>query len=131
MLNALVTNLAAEGEAVNNPLIPAWYDIIWSGVCFIVILLVFWKVVLPRMQELLDRRSAQERALADARHELDQVTQQLRHAEEGRMQAERGYGAVDRDGWQASIEYLDDLGLVPNPITIEDVLRDDLLPPGD
>ncbi|HZX25550.1 MAG TPA: chromosome segregation protein SMC [Telluria sp.] len=42
------------------------------------------------LQELLDRRSAQERALADARHELDQVTQQLRHAEEGRMQAERG-----------------------------------------
>ncbi|MBQ5946825.1 chromosome segregation protein SMC [Massilia sp. ST3] len=41
------------------------------------------------LQELLDRRSAQERALADARHELDQITQQLRHAEESRMQAER------------------------------------------
>jgi chromosome segregation protein len=42
------------------------------------------------LQELLDRRSTQERALADARHELDQVTQQLRHAEESRMQVERG-----------------------------------------
>ena len=41
------------------------------------------------LQELLDRRTAQERALADARHELDQITQQLRHAEESRMQAER------------------------------------------
>jgi chromosome segregation protein len=41
------------------------------------------------LQELLDRRTAQERALADARHELDQITQQLRHAEEARMQAER------------------------------------------
>ncbi|HEY1044466.1 MAG TPA: chromosome segregation protein SMC [Telluria sp.] len=41
------------------------------------------------LQELLDRRSAQEHALADARHELDQVAQQLRHAEEARMQAER------------------------------------------
>ena len=50
---------------------------------------------------------------------------------EGPLQAERGLGAVDRDGWQASIDYLDDLGLVPNPITIEDVLRDDLLPAGD
>ena len=49
----------------------------------------------------------------------------------GPLQEERGLGAVDRDGWQASIEYLDDLGLVPNPITIEDVLRDDLLPAGD
>jgi chromosome segregation protein len=41
------------------------------------------------LQELLERRTAQERALADARHELDQITQQLRHAEEARMQAER------------------------------------------
>jgi len=49
----------------------------------------------------------------------------------GPLQAERGLGAVDRDGWQASIAYLEDLGLVPNPITIEDVLRDDLLPAGD
>jgi chromosome segregation protein len=41
------------------------------------------------LQELLDRRTTQERALSDARHELDQITQQLRTAEEARMQAER------------------------------------------
>jgi chromosome segregation protein len=39
------------------------------------------------LQEPLDRRSEQERALADARHELDQLSQQL--LEESRMQAER------------------------------------------
>jgi F-type H+-transporting ATPase subunit b len=57
MLNALVTYAAEEG-ANNNPLIPAWYDIIWSGVCFVVILFVFWKVALPKMQALLDQRAA-------------------------------------------------------------------------
>jgi chromosome segregation protein len=41
------------------------------------------------LQDLLDRRSQQERALADARHELDQLTQKLRHLEEARMQIER------------------------------------------
>ena len=41
------------------------------------------------LQDLLDRRSQQERALADARHELDQITQQLRHAEDARSQNER------------------------------------------
>ena len=41
------------------------------------------------LQELLDRRGQQERALADARHELDQLTQKLRHLEESRMQTER------------------------------------------
>lgn len=57
MLNALVT-LAAEEHADPNPLLPAWYDIIWSSVCFIVILVIFWKVALPRMKKLLDERSA-------------------------------------------------------------------------
>lgn len=41
------------------------------------------------LQDLLDRRSQQERALADARHELDQITQQLRQHEDARMQNER------------------------------------------
>ncbi len=41
------------------------------------------------LQELLERRTGQEQALSDARHELDQITQQLRLADEARMQAER------------------------------------------
>lgn len=57
MLSALVTYAAEEG-ATSNPLIPAWYDIIWSGVCFIVILVLFWVYALPRMKKLLDERSA-------------------------------------------------------------------------
>ncbi len=58
MLNALVT-LAAEGEGeAPSPLIPAIYDIVWSAVCFVVILVVFWRVILPRMTALLDARSA-------------------------------------------------------------------------
>ncbi len=57
MLTALVTYAAEEGAA-HNPLIPAWYDIIWSGVCFIVILVLFWVYALPRMKKLLDERSA-------------------------------------------------------------------------
>ncbi|MFL6711017.1 MAG: chromosome segregation protein SMC [Massilia sp.] len=41
------------------------------------------------LQELLERRTGQEIALSNARHELDQITQQLRTAEEARMVAER------------------------------------------
>ena len=40
------------------------------------------------LQDLLDKRSEQERALADTRHELDQVSQNLRQYEETRLQAE-------------------------------------------
>ena len=30
-----------------------------------------------------------------------------------------GLGAIDRDGWQASIDYMTKLGLVPNPVTVD------------
>lgn len=56
-MRSLVAYAAEEGAA-HNPLIPAWYDIIWSSLCFVIILFVFWKVALPRMKDLLDKRSA-------------------------------------------------------------------------
>jgi NitT/TauT family transport system substrate-binding protein len=40
----------------------------------------------------------------------------------GPVQASGGLGAIDRDGWAASIEYLTTLGLVPNPVTVDDLI---------
>ncbi|MFS0852397.1 F0F1 ATP synthase subunit B [Microbacterium sp. 179-I 3D4 NHS] len=88
MLNALVTNLAAEGEAAHNPLIPAWYDIIWSGLWFIVILVVVWKVALPKLTAMLDERSAAiegniakaDEAQKQAEAALEEYTRQLAEA---------------------------------------------------
>lgn len=88
MLNALVTNLAAEGEAANNPLIPAWYDIIWSGFWFLIILGVVWKVALPRLTKMLDERSAAiegniakaDEAQKQAEAALEEYTRQLAEA---------------------------------------------------
>ena len=94
MLNALVAYAAEEGET-HNPLIPAWYDIIWSSVCFIVILIIFWKVALPRMKKLLDERSAAiegnnakaDEAQRKAEAALEEYTAQLADArtEAGRI----------------------------------------------
>jgi F-type H+-transporting ATPase subunit b len=88
MLNALVTNLAAEGEAANNPLLPAWYDIIWSGLWFLIILLVVWKVALPKLTKMLDERSAAiegniakaDEAQKQAEAALEEYTRQLAEA---------------------------------------------------
>jgi NitT/TauT family transport system substrate-binding protein len=49
----------------------------------------------------------------------------------GTVQDGRGLGAIDRDGWTSSIAYLGKLGLVKNPVTTDQLVRDDLLPPGD
>jgi NitT/TauT family transport system substrate-binding protein len=36
------------------------------------------------------------------------------------------YGSIDRTGWEASIAYLTRLGLVPNPVKVDDLVRTDL-----
>jgi NitT/TauT family transport system substrate-binding protein len=41
-----------------------------------------------------------------------------------------GFGAIERSGWEASIAYLTELGLVPNPVTVDELVREDLLPAG-
>ncbi len=87
MLSALVVHAAEEGAA-HNPLIPAWYDIIWSLVCFAVILVVFWVKVLPSMKKLLDERSAAiegniakaDEAQRKAEAALEEYTAQLAEA---------------------------------------------------
>ncbi|SDQ82858.1 F0F1 ATP synthase subunit B [Microbacterium sp. cf332] len=56
MVDALLTVAAEEGSG--NPLLPAYYDIIWSGVCFVIIVLVVVFYALPRVTTVLDARSA-------------------------------------------------------------------------
>jgi NitT/TauT family transport system substrate-binding protein len=46
----------------------------------------------------------------------------------GPVQDANGLGAIAPDDWAQSIEYLTTLGLVPNPVTVDDVLETGLLP---
>ncbi len=38
------------------------------------------------------------------------------------------YGAIDTAGWQQSLDYLTTLGMVPNPVTVGQLVDDSLLP---
>ena len=42
----------------------------------------------------------------------------------------QGLGTIDRDGWTQSIEFMKGLpgGLVPNPVTVDGIVDDSLLP---
>ena len=37
-------------------------------------------------------------------------------------------GSIDYDGWQASLDYMTKLGLVPNPVTVDQLVTNALLP---
>lgn len=54
----LASLIRAAEETAPNPLFPESYDIIWSAVCFAIVLVFFWKYVLPRLTTMLDERAA-------------------------------------------------------------------------
>ncbi|UIP58150.1 F0F1 ATP synthase subunit B [Agromyces marinus] len=116
MLHA-VLRAATEGESGPNPVLPAMYDIVWSAVCFVIILLFFWRYALPRMQQLLDERAEAiegniakaDEAQRKAEAALEEYTAQLAdaRAEAGRIREtarEDGKKIVAEAKDQASVE---------------------------
>ncbi|MBU3061794.1 F0F1 ATP synthase subunit B [Nocardia sp. NEAU-G5] len=86
--------LLADAGSDPNPLIPEPYDIFWSAVVFIVVGVVFFKYVVPRLTKVLDERSEKiegglekaEVAQEQAQATLSQYQQQLADA---RLEAAR------------------------------------------
>lgn len=48
---------ASEGSSGSAILLPATYDLIWGGLSFVIVLLLFWKFVLPAMQKVMAERT--------------------------------------------------------------------------
>ncbi|WP_349898507.1 F0F1 ATP synthase subunit B [Parafrigoribacterium soli] len=79
---------AAGGEAAPNPILPTIPDLFWSFVVFVIILVAFWFLILPRMKKMLDERASlieggikkAEIAQAEAASALDKYTEQLAEA---------------------------------------------------
>lgn len=75
------------GESI-NPLLPKTYDIFWSVVPLVIILVLFWKLVLPKFQEVLTEREDRieggieraEAAQAEAKAALEKYNSQLAEA---------------------------------------------------
>jgi F-type H+-transporting ATPase subunit b len=90
-----VLKTAAAAEETKNPLLPEVYDIVWSGVIFVILLVFFWIYVLPRVQRLLDERgeaiegniAKADEAQRKAEAALEEYTAQLAdaRAEAGRI----------------------------------------------
>jgi putative riboflavin transport system substrate-binding protein len=49
----------------------------------------------------------------------------------GPVQAAHGLGAIEPGDWEKSVTYLTSLGLVPNPVKVDDLIDTGLLPAGD
>lgn len=89
-MGAFIAAAAEHGESESsfNPILPTNYDLLWSFVLFVVIVVVFMRVFMPKLQKVLDERaelieggiSKAEQAQADAAAALEEYTAQLREA---------------------------------------------------
>ncbi len=72
----------------HNPLIPKLFDIVWSVVCVVIIMVLFWKYVLPRFHTVLAQRAEKieggieraEQIQAEAQEALARYTAELSDA---------------------------------------------------
>ena len=78
----------------------------------------------------LDASIAAVPELASARDAQLAILAATIEAWTGPTQAAKGLGANDRAGWTQSVTYMTSLGLVPKPVSVDDLVRDDLLPSG-
>jgi len=80
--------LAAEEEAAPNPLLPELFEIFWSIVVLAIIFGAFFRFVLPKLNDVLDKRAElieggitkAEKAQAEAAAALEEYTAQLTEA---------------------------------------------------
>jgi F-type H+-transporting ATPase subunit b len=88
-IGAAVLTAAEESSGGDQSiLLPASYDIIWGGLSFLIVFVLFWKYVLPRMQASLAERTerieggmAKAEALqVEARAQLEQYQTRLASA---------------------------------------------------
>lgn len=72
----------ADGQSEHNPIIPLWEELVVGGVAFALLVWVLMKFVLPRMEEMYQRRVDEiegglKRA-AEAQAEADRLLEQYR-----------------------------------------------------
>jgi F-type H+-transporting ATPase subunit b len=94
-MHAAILLAASGGESALGPLLPEVYDLVWSAVVFLIILFVLIRFGLPRINRLLDQRSAAiegniekaQNAQREADEALQRYTAQLAEAraEAGRI----------------------------------------------
>ena len=102
MLTAYLVTATEEAGNI-NPLIPALYDIVWSAVCFVIILIFFWWKFLPNITKTLDARAEAieggitkaEAAQAEAAAALQEYQAKL---SEGRAEAAEIREQARKDG---------------------------------
>ncbi|MGB8021663.1 MAG: F0F1 ATP synthase subunit B [Candidatus Nanopelagicales bacterium] len=90
-----MTEVILTAEETQNPLLPATYDIIWGTVCFIILLWLFGKYVLPAFKKVTEERSAKiEGGIENARKMQEEAARSREAYSEQLEQATKEAAAI-------------------------------------
>jgi F-type H+-transporting ATPase subunit b len=92
--------LAAE-EGTQNPLLPASYDLIWSTVCFIILLWLFGKFVLPAFKRVTAERAEKIEGGIEKARAMQEEAARSRDAYAARLETATKEASAIRSGAQA------------------------------
>ena len=123
-----ITPLPGPGLVVGTSTLDAKHDAV---VAFVAATLRAMEEIKADPKVGLDAAIAAVPELASARDTQAAILAATIATWAGPVQEVHHLGAIDRDGWTKSIAYLGTLGLVKNPVTTDQVVREDLLPPRD
>ncbi|HCB34119.1 MAG TPA: ATP synthase F0 subunit B [Acidimicrobiaceae bacterium] len=87
-LAALWSSAEGAGEAVAeapNPIIPAWDEVIWGSLAFLILLVVMWKFAYPAIRKAMEGRTARIQAEIDAAAAANREAQELRARYDARL----------------------------------------------
>lgn len=84
-MNALSGLLAAsEGES-SNPIIPAWFEVVWGSIAFFLLLIVMWKLALPPIRRAMEARTERIQGDLDAAANAKTEAEELRASYDARL----------------------------------------------
>lgn len=114
MIMLLASVYSANPHDTGNPLLPAWPDLIWGTISFIIVAVVVYKVAWPAFSKTLDERAekidkglnaaaAAQAEVAEERAKLEEdMTEALKKASAVREQAESNAASIVSEAQKAA-----------------------------
>jgi F-type H+-transporting ATPase subunit b len=89
-----------------NPLVPAPYDIIWGSISFFILLVLFWKFVLPTFNRMIDERAEKIEGGIEQAKVMQAEAARTRDAYTAQLEAANKEAASIRTGAQSEGEQI-------------------------
>lgn len=76
---------AGEAAEAPNPIIPAWDEVIWGSIAFLILLAVMWKFAYPTIRKAMESRTASIQSDIDSADAAKREAQELREQYDSRL----------------------------------------------